>query len=378
MTMPIPKLRDLQCLRGIAALLVVVDHAADLMVDHGFRAEPLHSVALFAGAQGVAIFFLISGFIMTYTAEGDERGAASVRAWRFACRRVVRVVPLYWIFTALVAVPAWIISLHRPVSITAVQTAKSLFFIPYRNGGGNMTPVLPIGWTLNYEMFFYAIFALLVLTPGRWRTLALTAVLGAFVVAGSQFYPIFSGVNPHSPGEFLTNPVILLFGAGAVLGWLRLRSPGFSMPLPGLLLVAPLLLLNFALYLRMVHGVPVLLAWSAAFWSIDLLAVAACIFGVSVERPWLEALGDASYSLYLVHLLPVFAAFFVWKSVHFLAPVLFVPAAIGASVAVGLACFRWVERPLTRRLSAIVFPGRRTIVLAADLPASCTPPGNPL
>jgi exopolysaccharide production protein ExoZ len=364
--MPTTKLRDLQCLRAIAALLVVVDHGADAMVGHGFAAEPLHSWALFVGAQGVAIFFLISGFIMTYTAEPDDRHPASTRAWRFALRRIVRVVPLYWIFTALIAIPALIISLHRPVSITGIGIVKSLLFIPYKDGGGNMTPVLPIGWTLNYEMFFYAIFTILLFLPRRTRTAGLLAVLVVLVLVGSHFYPVLSGANPHSAGEFLTNPVLLLFGAGAALGWLKIHRPHLAMPIPGLPLVIPLLAINFCVNAWLVHRVPVPLGWSAFFWTIDLLAVTACVFGISPERPWLEAVGDASYSLYLVHLLPLFATYVIWQHLHFAHPLVFLATGLATSTVAGLLCFRWLERPLTRRLSAVAFPKEPAVDAVAD------------
>jgi exopolysaccharide production protein ExoZ len=376
--MPTPKLRDLQCLRAVAALLVVVDHAADAMGGHGFPVEPLHSWSLFLGAQGVAIFFLISGFIMTYTAEPDDCAAPPARAGRFALRRIVRVVPLYWFFTALIAIPALIISLHRPVSINAARIAKSLVFIPYVDGGGNMTPVLPIGWTLNYEMFFYLVFTVLLFLPSRVRTAALLGALALLVGVGAFFYPILSGANPRSVGEFLTNPVLLLFGIGAALGWLRLALPRRPLPTQGLPLVAPLLLLNLGIYIGLVHRVPVPLGWSFVLWTIDLLAVAACVFGLSPQRPWLEAIGDASYSLYLVHLLPLFVTFLLWQKLSYALPLVFLVTCLVASTAAGLACYRWLERPLTRRISAWLLPKQPSPAVVPPLAASCTSPANPL
>ena len=93
----------------------------------------------------------------------------------------------------------FLIGLYHPVGITVARLMKSFLFIPYRDAGGNMTPVLPIGWTLNYEMVFYALFAAILLLPHRVRTIVLLGVLGSVVIAGSFFYPISSGVNPRSP-----------------------------------------------------------------------------------------------------------------------------------------------------------------------------------
>lgn len=372
--MAMPKLRDLQCLRAFAALLVVVDHAADATVGHGFAAEPLHSIALFLGAQGVAIFFIISGFIMTYTVAADDRSSGVQRAKQFMLRRVVRIVPLYWFFTAMIAVPAFILSFYRPVIITPARIAMSLFFIPYVDGGGNMTPVLPIGWTLNYEMFFYVIFAVLLLWPSRRRVAMLIGALGAIAVIGSCFYPVLSGANPRSAGEFLSNPIILLFGAGALVGWLKLTQTEVQLPFEGLPWVLPLLAINLMLFFEMVHKAPVPLAWSAFFWTIDLLAVALCVFGTSPARPRLEVIGDASYSLYLVHLLPLFLCYLAWKAMHFTWPLCFLLMCLLTSIPAGLLCYRWIERPLTRWASVLL--GASSNRSAARLPQANLQPDH--
>lgn len=372
-----PKLRALQSLRAIAALLVLLDHTAGLTAGHGFPHEPLTSWATFLGAQGVSIFFIISGFIMTYTADlAEDQTPPPMRATRFAARRIIRVVPLYWILTVVTAIPMFLIGLHRPVGITVARFMKSLLFIPYLDAGGNMTPVLPIGWTLNYEMAFYALFAAILLLPHRVRTAALLGVLSAVVISGSFFYPILSGVNPHTALAFLSNPVILLFGLGAALGWLKLEYPQWLLQVPSVTLAAPLLAINFCIFALAVRHPPVALRWSALFWFTDFMIVALCAFGRAGTWPRLEALGDASYSLYLIHLLPVFAMYFLWQSLHFPYPVVFIAVTIGLAIATGLAAYRWIERPLTRAISRLVFPpatGRVTVGEVAEATVSGQP-----
>jgi len=173
------------------------------------------------------------------------------------------------------------------------------------------------------------------------------------VAVGAWFYPIGSGVNPRSVGAFLTNPVILLFGVGASLSWLRTRYPKFELKLPGLPLVLPLLAVNGAVAL-MVHQDPFPLRWKAMFWLVDGMIVTLSLFGRPLRLRWMEAVGDASYSLYLIHALPVIACFVVWKLVHFAAPVVFLAVALTVSALTGLACYRWVERPLTRRFTRLL------------------------
>jgi exopolysaccharide production protein ExoZ len=91
------------------------------------------------------------------------------------------------------------------------------------------------------------------------------------------------------------------------------------------------------------------------FWLIDMVIVALCIFGRPTKWPALETLGNASYSLYLAHLLPMFFMFIFWQKVmHFKAPLVFMALGFALSIATGLATFRWIERPLTRLFSRLI------------------------
>ncbi|MEO6804134.1 MAG: acyltransferase [Granulicella sp.] len=352
-----PKLQALQSLRAIAASLVVLNHAIGVVAGHGFAKEPYSGLADFAGAQGVAIFFLISGFIMTYTADTvDDSEAPHLRALHFATRRIARVVPLYWVFTLLVAAVAALAGFSKALDTNALNLLRSLFFIPYVNAQGVMLPVLPIGWTLNYEMFFYAVFATSLLLPHRHRIFALIGTLTLLVVTGCFFYPVLAGNLPHSVGALLTHPILLLFGVGTALGKLRLARPEWTLSIPGIPLVAPLIAVNGYLFYT-AHEIPLRMQWYALFWIVDLGIVALCVYGRALAMPRLEALGDASYSLYLVHILPLFLCFLAWKAVHFVAPVAFIGACLAVSSVTAIASFRWLERPLTRAaLRAITRP----------------------
>jgi exopolysaccharide production protein ExoZ len=366
-----PKLPALQSLRALAALLVVFDHAADLTADHGLPAEPFHSFALFAGAQGVALFFILSGFIMTYTSSSALEPPPLTRARRFASRRILRIVPLYWLLTALIAVPTFILSLSHPVHITLADDLRSLFFIPYADFAGHMTPVLPVGWTLNYEMAFYALFTAILLLPRRLRTATLLGTLTLFVLVGARHFPIYAGDNPHSPLAFLTHPIILLFGLGAVLGSLKLRYPAALFPIPALPSVVLLLILNGAIFLHAAAHQPTL-PQLALYWIIDLTAVALCAFGFRIYLPQfeqkLEAIGDFSYSLYLVHLLPVLITWLIYQRLHSPHPVAFIFIATALALAAGHLCYLYVEQPLTRTLSACFLAPRKPESALVEFP----------
>ena len=99
---------------------------------------------------------------------------------------------------------------------------------------------------------------------------------------------------------------------------MKLKFPQWLLAVQDVPLVAPLLAINLCLFTLAVHHPPVVLRWSVLFWFVDVIVVALCAFGRPGTWPRLEALGDASYSLYLIHLLPVFLVYFLWQSLHFL------------------------------------------------------------
>jgi exopolysaccharide production protein ExoZ len=156
------KLHALQVLRALAALMVVADHAVSYVATKQEVALSLKNLAWFLGIFGVDIFFVISGFIMIYTSRdlfGTRLGFA-----KFAYRRIVRIVPLYWLATITAA---GLLLRHQFPS--NFEIATSLAFVPaVTHPGEALRPILWVGWTLNLEMFFYALFTVSLLFHGGW------------------------------------------------------------------------------------------------------------------------------------------------------------------------------------------------------------------
>jgi peptidoglycan/LPS O-acetylase OafA/YrhL len=334
---------SIQLLRGLAAMLVVVFHAG-VMVRDRFPAAGDHFLLL-SGAAGVDIFFPISGFVMLISSR-----ALLLRpdGWKiFAERRLIRIVPLYWLATtlkvlAVLAVPA--LALHSQLGEWHILA--SYLFIADRNAMGTVEPVLPVGWTLNYEMFFYLIFAVALL----WRRpliITVSAILLLIVAVG--------GVVPKDIAAFTVfRPLVLEFGAGlwiAQLAWdgVRLRR---RTAIACFIIALLALLATDALPSAEVESARLLL------WGLPgaMLVLAA----VSLE-PWVakrrwriaSVLGDASYSIYLSHgfVLPCFAVAAAKMGFH---GIIGATASFGLSIVVsalfGIAIYRWIERPMTRAL----------------------------
>ncbi len=336
----------MQALRAAACLLVVLYHALD---SWGARQSPVRSAdSLWPnGAAGVDLFFVISGFVM---ARSSARLAGAADAWRFAWRRLRRIVPLYWLMTGAKL-------LVLAVSGAAVlpglwQLAASLLFVPARDAAGLVRPVLGVGWTLEFEMLFYALFATAIWRRPRGPALALLLPpLVALAVAG-----FFRGPAWPAPGARAKGLVLELWLGGAVAGWAGGR------PRAG----AALLAIGLALLLSLPQPGP----WRFAAWGVP---AAACLAGAVALEPvaagrvpgWLLAVGEASFSIYLLHpfLVPALARGLSWYAPTQAGLPALIAACLLVSASGGLLLHRWVDWPLQRYLAA--WPARRARVARA-------------
>jgi exopolysaccharide production protein ExoZ len=316
----------IQYLRGIAALLVVLHHVRNPVpgmfnpvVDQTF------------GQRGVDIFFIISGFIM-FTAARAEPVAT------FLWRRVVRVVPLYWAATLALAVI--MVATGKFDRGHALVTILSLFFVPHLSLDvpGAVIPLLDPGWTLNYEMFFYGIFAVALWT--RHVVATTCAIIVLLVMIGLVFHP-----GP-AIGSTYTSTMLLEFLGGLLLaklfhdrpvtwlGWLAI--PGF---------ICLVMIGDAGADRVIVAGLPAL--------AIVAAAASSDFAGKTPVMPLLRRIGDASYSIYLSHYFVLRLAIAAWRHLPLHGWPQFICYAVAAtigSIAVGMLIHTFVEKPLNRIL----------------------------
>src|SRR3954471_23836273 len=156
----------IQVLRFVAAVAVVAFHVLGVPPD-GFKVpESAISFVLSYGGRGVDLFFVISGFIIFYATHG-----AGLTPAEFLRRRVTRIVPLYFVVIAAVTLLAITLpsTFGAPDWYTPRHILKSLAFISFTDGD---MPVVYVGWSLEYEMYFYLVTALLMaLTREVWRNI---------------------------------------------------------------------------------------------------------------------------------------------------------------------------------------------------------------
>jgi exopolysaccharide production protein ExoZ len=340
-------IQSIQYLRAIAALLVVVYHAVT-------RAHMHFGM----GAAGVDIFFIISGFIMWKISETESDPR------RFLIRRIIRIVPLYWAVTCFIAACAIFLpgKIFPNIVVNLGFFVKSLFFVPYSNATGDIYPILVPGWTLNFEMAFYLVFAGCLFAPRKWQLPIMTLVMLTAVllrVAFASSNPLF---------VTYTNPIILEFLVGA---WLA-EGVNRGLKLPMAVSVALVVCGGGALITHEVLRIeldPLLRAvwWGGAAFLIVSGAITLELAGWMPKVPLLKQLGDASYSIYLLHGLVVAAILLVFRHA---APAVLIIAVMVTSSVVGYASFRLFERPVGSWLR------RRVEEREAPVPQTETAPAN--
>jgi len=340
------QLTGIQYLRGLAALAVAYYHAS-IQIPSLTPYFSEHLGLRLNFAAGVDLFFVISGFIMFVTGRGLAPQA-------FLSRRLIRIVPLYWLLTlAIAGLLAARPELFRTTVVTREYLIKSLMFVPYQNPGhnGDVMPILVPGWSLNMEMMFYLVFGLLLFARGKWLLPGATLIFGIIAATGIAF-----GNSLPAVARFLTDLRVLEFLFGMYIGWLYLNTDMRH--------ARSMLLLVFAVALLVLLWQPIKPAGSTL--AMLLNSVLCCTLIVYSVVAWEKnrglprlsgplALGDASYSLYLGHLFALGAARIVWVHIGPRTPSTFSAAGFAAfgllsSVVVAIGLYRLAEKPVTRQL----------------------------
>lgn len=341
------KIRNIQALRGIAVLAVVLFHLLDIEGKYGGGPGILPQILQF-GMFGVDLFFIISGFVMVTVTRGKFQSLR--HSLDFLAHRVTRIYPPYWFYSLLVLAvfifkPAWVnSSQHHQVNILF----SFLLWPTYT------LPLILVAWSLIHEIYFYLVFTILLpLVPEKRLTLALGLWTGIVVL----LHPLFpQTINPVI--LVIRHPMTLEFIGGCLLAILY-HQQTWRLP------ARPLLILSCAVFLGMLvvyhfffqlTGEIEPLQWRrlAVFGLPALLLV---FNAAHVERQGLlfpsllEKIGDASYSIYLSHILTLNAAGRLWRlaaqpGIH--DNIIMTPLLLILACGVGLMSYQMIEKPLIR------------------------------
>ncbi|MEM0905752.1 MAG: acyltransferase [Pseudomonadota bacterium] len=344
-------IQNAQALRAVAASMVVIHHIGSL-----YLTRELGIVWPTTGAAGVDLFFVLSGFIMVYsTINGDQRPVP------FICRRIIRIVPLYALVTlvvwAMINLGFQVNGLIRGVDGTVEQLLKSLFFVPFERAWGDIVPLLTVGWTLNYEMLFYALLALS-LSLRHWGNPFHTLLIILFALVGVG---AFLGDGAPLALRFFLDAILLEFAIGMVIGLayrhITAIDASRSKRLGAMVVVIGVGALAMTAVLGIdgeVGGIVRVIVWGLPAAAIITGALMLERAGVLWNNPFLLLQGDASYATYLVHMLVMQTS--VWIIAIVLAPtstaliVLIAGGLFVACLTAGTVLHLLVERPVTRLL----------------------------
>ena len=338
------ELKSLQILRAVAALSVVYYH---------ITARPNF------GSFGVDIFFVISGFVMAMIVTNGQS------TFDFAMHRLARIVPLYWALTTFLLLIAWLApDVLNSTTANFQNYAKSLFFVPYFKEDGSLRPLLAVGWTRNYEMFFYlSIWLSLLLAKRFFLQLSTLLILAAYVYGG--YYS-----DDRLIATFFQNPQVLEFVMGmlAFKLWKCQVHPRIPTPVAIILAISSYVFMAFAETFDMrlngllVYGLPSLLLLLSMlnlehlFANSQSSAIRLC-----------SNMGDASYATYLSHYYVVeLVRKFGFQKYNLINPYtpLGVAVIVLTSLLLGQLLYKWIDKPLTRYVK-----GRCALIRSAPLGA---------
>jgi peptidoglycan/LPS O-acetylase OafA/YrhL len=335
------KLELIQACRGIAALLVVLFHVSELSYQK-FNQSFLYNLFGF-GSAGVNFFFVLSGFIIFFVHSVDIGRPAQLKP--FLLKRFVRVYPLY-ILVTLALLPIYFLfpSLGKGYEQNLGVIIKSLTLYPQEH-----FPILIVGWSLSYEILFYLLFSLAIALPLRWtKVIALGWFFGTGLLVSLQAITI--GSVPYLINFlFSFHNIEFLLGCWSAY-WIRQHSINGKLWFAiGILLFAVFGLCQDYKLLS-IHPI---FAYSIPSALIILGAASIDLYRRVRLHPTLLCLGEASYSIYLIHypclslLLKVaFAAHLERLVGSTITLVLIAVIAVG----IGSLTYRYIEKPLTNFL----------------------------
>ncbi|MDB5012217.1 MAG: acyltransferase [Daejeonella sp.] len=364
------KIESVQLLRAVAVLLVVYAHAFDI-VDK----KPLQSQFYYLenwGAIGLDLFFVISGFIMTIV---TPRYIIS-RDWKdFTVKRIIRIIPLYWIlsfsFSAML--------LLKGTPNTVSEILKTLFFFPFFDIQFT-APIIHVGWSLSLEIYFYLLISLFLVRAGAYIYKYLILTLVSLAIIGFIFNPENALIN------FLTNPLLIEFALGILAGVLykklnnaadskrnKLRALAIVLTVLGSVWMLGTIVTGYfnVSEARLVLEDSKLAFIRSIVWGIPCfilllgLVSAESLFNLKIPRFFI-LMGDASYSCYLLHrifFLPLSKKVFTY--LHFQNTDLFILFSLLVVIAGSILFYLFFEKKLIRISSRLLDGKAQRTKLAA-------------
>lgn len=315
-------IHNIQHLRGLAALLVVLFHSIGTASSYGFNSGFISHLSGF-GAFGVDIFFVISGFIMMHIQSRTPK-----TTYEFIKSRAIRIIPLYWLLSTIIILALFFFpQAFREMSFNPIYFIESLAFVSQISNGGH--PILYVGWTLEWEMLFYLVFAIgLTLKEKHISFIFTFSILSIIAITFNQL-------------------MVFEFILGILASLLYEKKKLNSKHGIFLLILGFLLLIFWFVQKDFFENIDRLFTWGIP----ALLIVLGALYSKELKSKLASILGDASYSIYLVQVFTIPVTFkVVQKILPNLNTDLAILTCIIFSTLAGIATYFLIERPMTTKL----------------------------
>jgi len=279
-------LNNIQFLRAFAALNVVVFDSIEAAIDHKY---PLYLFEFFSKWRGIGVdlFFIISGFIMVYIQNIQNRSPFDLFK-----NRLSHIIPTYWILTlVLLCLFLLLPNAFRNMGISITSVITSLLFISGLNG--DPFPILYVGWSIEYETLFYTLFAISLFFKTINNAILFTTTLLLIAVL-----------------VFNVNTIFFEFIFGMSIGWFYI-STTFTLKHRKLFLLSAVIIFMVTILLK---NIPIEHILSYGIPSGILLF--ASIYIKQIIPNFFSKLGDASYSIYLIQVFTIPVCFRIFDKIN--------------------------------------------------------------
>lgn len=328
-------LETLQLVRAVAVILVVFHHSYHLLIKYYGIDAPYFSLFEY-GSMGVDLFFVLSGFIIFYIHHKDIGNKKRLNA--FILKRFVRIYPIYWVITLSFV----FINLMEGNLYSTIYFLKSFFLLPQSN-----QPIIGVAWSLIHEILFYIIFSLLIYSRRIVYPLIGTWVVLIIILLA---WPTHTFENEFV--NLILNPLNLEFLFGCLIAFIALN---FNKNFRWMINVGLCGIVFFVL-IQHIGNMEInrIVSWGIPS-SFLILGLVNWEFRKEISVPKLLLyLGDASYSIYLTHIITliffdsIIKHFDIYSKIEHHVTI----AIIAGIIAVLLGCvfYNIVEKPLLNYL----------------------------
>ncbi len=325
----------IQALRGFTALFVTLEHVRFLS----------------CGAFGVDIFFCISGFMAMYATHHTSK--------HFLKKRLIRIYPFYAFMTiatffALKIFPG----MFHLTKADPLYLVKSLLFIPFEISDGIVQPLVRVGWTVNYEMFFYLLFAMSMAISHKYRGLICSIFLGSLVVL-TKIVPTTHTI-PNFYGDYIQLEFILGILSYYIIQKMYILCENKGKYITTLCklccLIVPALFILLAITKQQT---PITGMGRVLYWGLPGCIIVLLTFLMDLclkPAKWMILLGNMSFSIYLIHYYPLmFIDRKIFSLEHF-SPLAVVVTCLGLVLVLGISyiTYQLIEKKFSCLLRQLI------------------------